>query len=617
MSETLTVEAGPSVVSFGSGKRMAMPATPVTPGSVAGMPPAAAARPLKFDYLVAQRFVSREQLAAALAEAKEQQQSAEAVLMAKYGVRKTDIGISLGLFYRCPFIAFDKRIIVPPDLLKSLHAPRLKAAGWIPIRRDDDVVTVAMKDPHDLPEVDSVERLFGSEKVKVKIAVAVAEDIAKLIDASFGGDSRSIMGDTADLKTEEELDGESAQATAISESDNTVIRLAHQIIADAYRDRASDIHVEPCNFTKHATVRFRVDGTCIEYETIPGSLTKPLVGRLKIMAHLDIAERRRPQDGKMRVRLGSRDLELRVATIPTVGGNEDVILRLLPQQDIIPIEHQELSERNLRELQALARKPYGLILCVGPTGSGKTTTLHAVLHYINTPDRKIWTAEDPVEITQPGLRQVQVSPKIGFTFATAMRAFLRGDPDVIMVGEMRDSETAGIAIEASLTGHLVLSTLHTNSAAETVVRMLDMGLDAFNFADALLGVLAQRLVKRVCPDCAQPYTPLQEEIDELVREYGGPEEWSHLGQPADQTLTLVRGKGCESCKQTGYRGRLAIHELLVASDEIKGMILSKARVPDILRVSRQQGMTTLMQDGIRKVLAGLVDFRQVKAVAVR
>jgi type II secretory ATPase GspE/PulE/Tfp pilus assembly ATPase PilB-like protein len=462
--------------------------------------------------------------------------------------------------------------------------------------------------------VDSIERLFAGRKVK--LSVALAEDIAKLIDTTFGGDTRSILGDWAELKSDEEVDLEDAMGAEVTDADNTVIRLAHQIITDAYHGRASDIHVEPCNFTKQTIVRLRIDGTCTEYEKIPGPLGKPLVARFKIMAHLDIAERRKPQDGKMRIRLGDREIELRVATIPTVGGNEDVILRLLPQQDIIPLERQGLAERNLRELKALAEKPYGLILCVGPTGSGKTTTLHAVLSHINTHERKIWTAEDPVEITQPGLRQVQVRPKIGYTFAAAMRAFLRGDPDVIMVGEMRDAETAAIAVEASLTGHLVLSTLHTNSAAETIVRLLDLGLDPFNFADALLGVLAQRLVKRVCGDCARPYTPSQDELAALVREYGE-EEFQQLGRPLDESVQLVRGKGCESCKHTGYRGRAAIHELLVASEEIKGLVLSRARVPDILRQSRQQGMTTLMQDGIVKVLGGTTDFRQVKAAAIR
>ena len=290
-------------------------------------------------------------------------------------------------------------------------------------------------------------------------------------------------------------------------------------------------------------------------------------------------------------------------------------MRILSASEPIPIEKLGMTERNLRELKKVAEKPYGLILCVGPTGSGKTTTLHSVLGYINKPERKIWTAEDPVEITQYGLRQVQVMPKIGFDFATAMRAFLRADPDVIMVGEMRDDETASTGIEASLTGHLVFSTLHTNSSVETVIRLLDMGLDPFNFADALLGVLAQRLVKRICADCKSEYHPARAEYDELAEAYGR-QAFEQL-HPYDEALMLYRGKGCATCSKTGYRGRAAIHELLITSDEMKRLIQTKGRVAEMLALAKSEGMTTLVQDGVLKSLQGLTDFRQVKAVAIK
>jgi type II secretory ATPase GspE/PulE/Tfp pilus assembly ATPase PilB-like protein len=304
----------------------------------------------------------------------------------------------------------------------------------------------------------------------------------------------------------------------------------------------------------------------------------------------------------------------RRSTIPTSGGNEDIVLRLLTQKDIMPLEAMEFSPDTLQAVKELSERPYGIFLCVGPTGSGKTTSLHAILRHINTDERKIWTAEDPIEITQEGLRQVQVHPKIGFTFAAAMRAFLRADPDVIMIGEMRDKETADTAIEASLTGHLVLSTLHTNSAVETVTRLLDMGCDAFNFADTMLGVLAMRLCKRLCPHCTEPYRPTRQEYDELARDYG-PLYWDRLKVPYGDEWMLYRGKGCDVCNGSGFKGRVAIHELLIGTEEIKSLIQSRARTAEILGVAMKGGMVTLLQNGIQKVLKGVTTYRQVRAVA--
>jgi type II secretory ATPase GspE/PulE/Tfp pilus assembly ATPase PilB-like protein len=375
--------------------------------------------------------------------------------------------------------------------------------------------------------------------------------------------------------------------------------------------------VEPYGPQRDTMIRLRIDGQCREYQRIPGAYRRALAARLKIMAQLDIAERRKPQDGKIKFHVpDGRDIELRVATMPTQGGNEDVVMRLLASTEPIALDKLGMTERNYREIRAAPEKPYGLILVVGPTGSGKTTTLHSVLAHINTPERKIWTAEDPVEITQYGLRQVQVQPKIGFTFAAAMRSFLRADPDVIMVGEMRDEETASAGIEASLTGHLVFSTLHTNSAVETVIRLLDMGLDPFNFADALLTVVAQRLVRRICVECREEYHPERDEFDELVHAYGV-EDFQQLRVKYDDDLVLYRGKGCGACDNSGYRGRAGIHELLVATDAMKKLIQSRARVVEMVKVAKDEGMTTLVQDGILKALDGLTDLKQVKAVAIK
>jgi type II secretory ATPase GspE/PulE/Tfp pilus assembly ATPase PilB-like protein len=350
---------------------------------------------------------------------------------------------------------------------------------------------------------------------------------------------------------------------------------------------------------------------------IPGANRRAVVSRIKVMANLDIAERRKPQDGKIKYRLAKdRELELRVATLPTSGQDEDVVLRLLTAKHPMPLDAMEFAPAILQAIQAIAEKPYGMILCVGPTGSGKTTTLHAILKHINTDERKIWTAEDPIEITQDGLRQVQVHPKIGLTFAAAMRAFLRADPDVIMIGEMRDKETADIAIEASLTGHMVLSTLHTNSAVETVTRLLDLGCDSFNFADAMLGVLAQRLCKRICTRCKEAYHPCRQEYDELAQGYGA-QAWPTLGVEYHADWRLYRGRGCESCNQTGFKGRVPLHELLFPTENMKQRIQTRSRTAEMLALALEEGMVTLVQDGIRKTLQGLTTYRQVRAVAMK
>jgi type II secretory ATPase GspE/PulE/Tfp pilus assembly ATPase PilB-like protein len=575
-------------------------------------------RGTKFDYLISQGLLSQDEVNQAIGVARQKNADVETVLLEQFKVPKAELGSSLGQFYRMPFVEFDPKIIPPPDLMKDLKLEFLKRNTWLPIRREDDGILVLIDNPQDLQRVDAIHQLLRGQAVK--LAVGLRKDINTFL-AVAGGElqqSKDNIGNIlTDLGAEAVMEKDEVGTGDIDENDSAVIRLANQIIIDAFKARASDIHVEPYGPQKDTMIRLRIDGQCREYQRIPGGYRRALAARLKIMAQLDIAERRKPQDGKIKFRLpDGRDLELRVATMPTQGGNEDVVMRLLAASEPIAIDKLGMLERNLREMKSAAEKPHGLILVVGPTGSGKTTTLHSVLGYINRPERKIWTAEDPVEITQYGLRQVQVQPKIGFTFASAMRSFLRADPDIIMVGEMRDEETASTGIEASLTGHLVFSTLHTNSAVETVIRLLDMGLDPFNFADALLAVLAQRLVRRICTECREDYHPEQDEFDELVLAYG-PDEFGKLGVKYDSDFVLYRGKGCASCGNTGYRGRAGIHELLTATDSMKKLIQSRARVAEMVKVAKDEGMTTLVQDGIQKALEGLTDLKQVKAVAIK
>jgi type II secretory ATPase GspE/PulE/Tfp pilus assembly ATPase PilB-like protein len=362
----------------------------------------------------------------------------------------------------------------------------------------------------------------------------------------------------------------------------------------------------------------RIDGACTIYSTIPFSYKNAVVSRIKIMSDLDIAERRKPQDGKIAFKkYGGKDIELRVATIPTQGGLEDIVMRILAAGEPIPLNKMGFSEINYNNFIDVVTQPYGIIFVCGPTGSGKTTTLHSALGYINKTETKIWTAEDPVEITQRGLRQVQVKPKIGFDFAAAMRSFLRADPDVIMVGEMRDKETTSIGIEASLTGHLVFSTLHTNSAPESITRLLDMGMDPFNFADAILAILAQRLVRTLCKDCKKGYNPTEEEYNELMREYGEDDFKKNVDIPYSEDLKLYKPEGCDICNNTGYRGRMAIHELLMGTDEMKKLIQIQAKMEDLRNQAVTDGMTTLKQDGIEKIFAGKCDLLQVRKVCIK
>jgi len=579
-------------------------------------------KPSKFGHLVDKGLLSEKDIENAVSSARINQVDVTKVLMEDYKVPKEELGRAVSQFFNCPFWEPSGKTI-PDDIKERLTAEFLKKNMCAPIEKKEGTLLVAVEDPYDLTRLDAIKAMNLAPRHD--FVVALKSDIIDYINASYGVTSqtseeqdlgRIIMALGSGDEDEEQSEPDPNAPPEVDETDSGIVKLANQIIIDAYNRGASDIHVEPYGKTAPTQVRLRIDGDCVKYLEIPAPHRNAIVQRFKIMSKLDIAEKRKPQDGKIRFKGPMGTIELRVATIPTSGGNEDVVMRILAASKPLPIERMGFSERNLEEFKKILLKPYGICLVVGPTGSGKTTTLHSGLGFINTVDMKIWTAEDPVEITQAGLRQVQVHPKIDFTFATAMRAFLRADPDVIMVGEMRDHETAATGIEASLTGHLVFSTLHTNSAPETITRLLDMDIDPFNFADALLGILAQRLVRTLCKDCKEEYHPTQEEFAELMQEYGL-EYWDKLSLRYSPEFKLFRPKGCPKCGNSGYKGRMGIHELLVATDDMKRMIQKRDPIEQLRRQALKDGMTTLLQDGIQKVIQGVTDFKQVRAVCIK
>lgn len=570
----------------------------------------------KFDYLLGKHILTQKELNKAIAYSRNNNEPIENVLVKDLKIQKKEVGLALSQYYKVQFLEFNDKLPIPGELLTNLKVPFMKNNFWVPIRSEGKNVVIAIDDPHDGQRLGEIKTLFPGKAIKT--LVSFKEDILSYINC-FTQDEKELssIDDLLSQMDDEEEEIEEAEA-GVNEESSAVVQLVNKIIIDAHSRNASDIHIEPFMGKENTKVRIRCDGSCTVYQTIPYQFRNAIVSRLKIMSDLDIAERRKPQDGKISFKkYGGLDIELRVATVPTQGGVEDIVMRILAAGEPIPLDKMGFSQANYENFVSCITKPYGIIFVCGPTGSGKTTTLHSALGYINKDDIKIWTAEDPVEITQKGLRQVQVKPKIGFDFAAAMRAFLRADPDVIMVGEMRDKETTHIGIEASLTGHLVFSTLHTNSAPESITRLLDMGMDPFNFADAILCILAQRLVRTLCGDCKVEYTPSQEEYDELVREYG-PEEFARSVKiDYSKSLTLCRPEGCDACNNTGYRGRMGLHELLMGTDDMKKLIQSNAKMEDLRNQALNDGMTTLKQDGIEKIFTGKCDLLQVRKVCIK
>ena len=588
-------------------------------------------KPTKFSYLINNGLLSQEELTKAITQARTSGMDIETILLNEFKVKRNDYGKSLEEFYKVPYVGYSDQVILPQTLFTGLNTNFLAKNNWLPIEKDENKVTILIDNPANQDKIQNIKLIFSKKALEFKVGLkADIHDFLKVTpqedeydDASddpIETEAVSSLLDALQNESEDDVTLDTVtddDTNAISETDSTIVKLVNKILIDAYDMGVSDIHIEPGIGKKLMRVRFRKDGTCRVYQEIPPMYKQAFISRIKIMSRLDIAERRMPQDGKIKMKYGKKEIEYRVATCPTVGGNEDAVLRILAASKPIPLEGMNFSPRNLEMIQSYAAKPYGLFLVVGPTGSGKTTTLHSTLGFINKPDRKIWTAEDPVEITQDGLRQVQMLPKIGLDFARAMRSFLRGDPDVIMVGEMRDVETCAIGLEASLTGHLVFSTLHTNSAPETITRLLDMGMNPLNFADALLLIVAQRLVRTLCKECKEDHHPTREEYDQLVHEYGGEELFNKVVNiPYTDDLLIKKPVGCSNCNDTGYAGRTGIHEVLEATNDVKRMIMKQALVEELREQAILEGMTTLKQDGIWKVFKGNCDLKQVMSVCI-
>ena len=572
-----------------------------------------------YEYLMHRKLLTPEKLEELKKKSAKDRLSIPQLLISDLNLVPEEIGESLERYYQVPFLKYDPDIQVPQDLIKNIKKSYMKSNLWVPVAFEQDRVTILIDDPNDFNRIMEIQKVLNARSYDV--CVGIPEDILRYLGEGLStvqesGSEVNLNDIIGKLENETTHDDGDIADTGVDENEATVVQLVNRLVIVASKINASDIHIEPSQGKNPAIVRMRVDGDCREMLKIPSTHIRAVIARIKIMSRLDISERRKPQDGKIGAKFHGKTIELRVATIPTVNGESAVLRVLAGGEKVLLFNKLNFTERNEREIIRLIKHPHGIFLVVGPTGSGKTTTLHAVLGHINSPDRKIWTAEDPVEITQPGLQQVQVQPQIGFTFAAALRAFLRADPDIILIGEMRDKETSHIGVEASLTGHLVFSTLHTNSAPETITRLLGLDLDPIDFADALLGVLAQRLLRTLCSECKAPYKPSPKEMEQLKHIYGHPTERfaEMVNSMGDITLYRAKEGGCERCGKQGYKGRTGILELLVATTEMKNLIARNATIAEIRMLAINEGMTSLMQDGIWKVMKGQSDIIQLRKV---
>ncbi len=498
-----------------------------------------------------------------------------------------------------------KQVTIPPSVVEKVPESVARENTVLPLEEEDDALRVILSDPLDLDTIDKLRFILNR---RIEIALAPKDSLVEAINRHYGqieGESADSMlqefTDTAIDFTETESEG-AGDEEIVDESSAPIVRLVHLLISEAVQLRASDIHVEP--FEDRIRVRYRIDGVLIERDSPPRRLLGAILSRIKILSKMDIAERRRPQDGRIKVTVGDKDLDLRVSIIPTNHG-QSCVMRLLDKDNIsVGVRQLGLSEKDFAEFKNLIRRPNGIILVTGPTGSGKTTTLYAALNELNRPDVKIITAEDPVEYYLAGINQVEVRHKIGLDFSRIIRAMLRQAPNIILVGEMRDDETAHMGIQASLTGHLVFSTLHTNDAPGAITRMVDMGVPAYLVASSVIAVLAQRLIRLNCPKCKQPYTPSQ-----AILESAG------LSAEMVKDATFMKGRGCGFCNRSGYKGRQGIFELMLMTSKIREMTFAGKPTQEIRKSAISQGMATLYDDGIRKAMAGATTLEEIFRVA--
>lgn len=571
----------------------------------------------KYLGLVERGLLAAEDLERAQEQARSLQAPVSRVLLTQFGVAKSDLAKHLREFFGVPCYQFGVDPAPPAELIKDLASLRsvFVRDRFVPVALEEDELVVAVEDPKDVQQRDRVSAAFEKRR-RVRLCVSTPDDVHAAIERYYSPREapQDSLGEAIEELASASEGPEEERESLASQEDTAVVRLVNRLIEDAVTRGASDIHIEPSN-REPVQVRLRIDGELIKTVEIPQQLRRVVIARLKIMAGLDIAERRKPQSGKISFReWGKLDIELRLEIYPTVAG-EDAVLRILTEKEVRTLSDLKLLPDTEETFRELLESPYGLLLCVGPTGSGKTTTLHSALSHL-LGDNKILTVEDPVEITQEGLRQVQVNVKAGLTFAVALRSFLRADPDVVMVGEMRDLETASIAVASSLTGHLVLSTLHTNNAPETVTRLIDMGLDRFTFSDSLLGVLAQRLVRGLCEACAVEAPIAPDAAASLAEDYGDPAALERL-LAAKGRRWKVAGPGCPKCSGRGFRGRLGVHELMRVDDGMRRSICQGVSARELREAAKAARMRTLRQDGIEKVLAGWTTLEEVHAATSR